>query len=488
MYGGRNGVNPVLFRERAVVGKIMDSLPASIANFQNDSSILRCLCYGPPGSGKTSIMGKLDEALRARFPSTPVYFVRCAELRSLRRQLTMQLAIVPTCVVLVDDAQEWYGEGDRDFFALFKNTNRLLVAAATYSVEQFNKNTPVEFQLREKSNLHPEEIRALLINLHVHQDYHAYMQEWFGDNYGRFHLLVPQLITRWDKLKATSPSTTLADTFFRAETMQDPAGARLLPSLSQDMRKILKLFWMGKIDREQNKKLVRYGVFNDDGTWSCDYVRRKYFRDLFHSSSPDLTHFDETGDGLPHELALLKKGFEGLNWVQLKNCPGSSNSGFPIEDIWQAEFYGSIGRFIPRHLTFCKEYVARTVNRVDFVLRNGSTRAIEFLIKSSDVGGHHRRFENGSYSALSLTGSYLVVDIKPWGKMPDLDDVSDGDRLAAATACFAALTTGNRRRNHAVFLISNDLSSGILYTYHAETESAVEYARSPPLLLDMDVS
>lgn len=59
-----------------------------------------------------------------------------------------------------------------------------------------------------------------------------------------------------------------------------------------------------------------------------------------------------------------------------------------------------------------------------------------------------------------------MVDIKPWDSMPDLDDVSDCDRRAAATACFAALTTGTRRRNHAVFLISNDLSSGILYTYH----------------------
>jgi len=185
-------------------------------------------------------------------------------------------------------------------------------------------------------------------------------------------------------------------------------------------------------------------------------------------------------DGLPGELDLLKKGLEEMNWEQLKQCADSSRTGFPIKDIWQAEFYGSVGKFIPRHLTFCKEFVAKTDNRVDFVLRNGSTRAIEFLIKSSDVDGHHKRFENDAYKRLRLGGSYLVVNIKPWNNMPDLHDVSDTSRLAAATQCFTALRTQTRKQRHALFLLSNGLSSRILYVSDCSARSVVECSRSPP--------
>ena len=122
-------------------------------------------------------------------------------------------------------------------------------------------------------------------------------------------------------------------------------------------------------------------MFDDDGIkWSCEYVRRKYFDDLFHNPTMATHLFD---DGLPSELDLLKVGLQRIKWRKLKQCAGSSPTGFPIEDIWQAEFYGSIGEVIPRNLVFCKENVVNsTLAKVDFVLRNGSTRAIEFLIKS----------------------------------------------------------------------------------------------------------
>jgi hypothetical protein len=50
---------------------------------------------------------------------------------------------------------------------------------------------------------------------------------------------------------------------------------------------------------------------------------------------------------------------------------------------------------------------------------------LEFLIKSSNVAGNHKRFENGSYRSLRLSGSYLVVDIVPWDSMPDFQGTSD---------------------------------------------------------------
>jgi hypothetical protein len=251
------------------------------------------------------------------------------------------------------------------------------------------------------------------------------------------------------------------------------------------MRNILMAEWRGQATIDQRKKLARYGVFNEEGKdWSCEYVRRKYFDDLFHSSPEDRSLF-EAHSGLPPELDLLRAGLRKIKWHQVKQCAGSSHTGFPIEDVWQAEFYGSIGEFIPREFVFCKEYVATTADRVDFVLRNGSTRAIEFLIKSDRVALHHERFETGAYRSLRLSGSYLVVDIKPWAEAPDIHDVPDAHRLRVATECFDAMVT-SRRKNHAVFLVSSKLSSGILYTYNLETSSAVECMRSPPPMLDME--
>ena len=84
----------------------------------------------------------------------------------------------------------------------------------------------------------------------------------------------------------------------------------------------------------------------------------------------------------------------------MKSCALSSRTGFPIKDVWQAEFYDAIGKYVPRKFVFCKEYAVQSGSKsgsVDFVLRNGNTRAIEFLIKSNDVIGHHRRFEKGAY-------------------------------------------------------------------------------------------
>jgi len=276
------------------------------------------------------------------------------------------------------------------------------------------------------------------------------------------------------------PRTTLIGTLWRAESFQDDHDCRFLPTLSKKIRDILLAQWRGQLSNDERKKLARYGVFNEDGSdWSCEYVRRKYFRELFHNPRTDLSLFNDNNGSLPSELDLLKAGLSRIKWRQLKQSAASSYTGFPIEDIWQAEFYGSIGDLIPRDLVFCKEYVTKTDSRVDFVLRNGSTRAIEFLIRSSDVEGHHRRFESGSYINLRLGGSYLVVDIKPWGQSLDIHEVTDTDRLQVAAKCFEAISI-ERRSKHAVFLVSNDVSSGILYTWDTAKSITLESLRSPP--------
>jgi len=481
LHGSRNGVDPKQFRHRVVANTILETLPLSVDNFQADQSITRILLVGPPASGKTSIMGNIYSKLKDRYSTfAPVYFVRAGELKLRRQEVTVAISHVRNCVVLLDDAQEWYDYSD--FFALFKATGRLLVAAATYSVEQVNPKTPVEFQRRLRSNLVEEEIAPLLESLNVEPAHHSEMVNWFGDVYGRYHILVPPLLSRWSSLKRANPGVTLAETFFHAATMEDQAGARFLPELSDKMRKLLLKVWTGSATRGECERLVPYGVFDASGeNWSCEYIRRKYFCDIFHPANPDASLFD-ANEGLPIELDLAKKGLEELHWNQLQMCAGSSTTGFPIEDVWQAEFYAAIGKYVPRELIFCKECVVQSGTKsgsVDFVLRNGSTRAIEFLLKSDDVIGHHRRFEEGAYNSLYLSGSYLVVDIKPWDNMPDLLNVANSQILQVANQCFARLGTEHRRMHHAVFLVSNNLSSGILYTYDTTTRGAVEYGRSP---------
>ena len=61
------------------------------------------------------------------------------------------------------------------------------------------------------------------------------------------------------------------------------------------------------------------------------------------------------------------------------------------EGVWQAKFYASVGETIPLQYVLCNEYFTNPDSaKVEFVLRHGSTRAIKFLIKSSDVMGHHQ--------------------------------------------------------------------------------------------------
>jgi hypothetical protein len=139
-------------------------------------------------------------------------------------------------------------------------------------------------------------------------------------------------------------------------------------------------------------------------------------------------------------------------------------------------FYASIGRQIPTYCSFCKEYTTNNDSRADFVFQKGETlRAIEFLIKSSDVTGHHKRFEEGAYSIIK---SYLVVDIQPWNKKVALNAAAINERLKVAGKSFRALATARRVR-HAVFLVADDLSSGILCDYDSQTNTAVELMRSP---------
>jgi hypothetical protein len=256
--------------------------------------------------------------------------------------------------------------------------------------------------------------------------------------------------------------------------------SRFLPELTGAVKEMLLRVWNGQATPEDSKRMVQYGLCGQDGNWSCEFVRRHYFSLLFHVHSAVPSAFSDDATIIPDEFDILKMGFKDLEWRQIKQSGQSSSSGFPIEDVWQAVVYASIGRLIPKHLTFCKEYISNNDNRVDFVIRNGqTTRAIEFLIKSSDVAGHHKRFEEGAYSSLKLSGSCLVVDIKPGNKEGALYDAADDERLDVVNTSFNTLVNNVRRLRHAVFLVSDNLSSGILYGYDAQTNAAVELMRSP---------
>ena len=110
--------------------------------------------------------------------------------------------------------------------------------------------------------------------------------------------------------------------------------------------------WNGNTDPAVAQKLARYGVLGEDGNWSCEFVRRKYFSELFHVGDRDWAAFHD--NNVPTALEMTIKGLQEISWSPLKQSAGSSLSGFPIENIWQAHFYAGIGHFIPKELTFCK--------------------------------------------------------------------------------------------------------------------------------------
>jgi len=349
---------------------------------------------GSAGSGKTSIVGIIDKELRKRYVGKGVFVVRCAEHRS-QKAIHSALLDIKECVVILDDVQEWYKF--KGFFGLFKGTKRILVAAATYSVKSFNQETPVDIQKDFSSALDPSEVGPLLRDhLKIDEQYHEQLKAWFGDNYGRFHILVPKLFKKFRELQLEDSQMSLSDAFYREETLQELRSPRLMPPLNEEMSAMLTRVWNGNTVPADTKKLTRYGVFDGDGNWSCEFVQRVYFSELFHPGdrASDWGAFDD--NNVPSALEMLVKGLQELSWLMLKQSAGSSKSGFPIEDIWQANFYSGIGHFIPKKLTFCKEQVAGTQHRVDFVLRNGYAIAIEFLTCSRNVNEHHERFVTGA--------------------------------------------------------------------------------------------
>ena len=485
IFGSRNGIDPQSFCDRIPATNILNCLPATKDEFSRDDAIKRVLLFGPPTSGKTSIMGKIGRVLEAKYPGIPIFHVRPGEHVGKCQDAIKAINHFRTGVVLLDDAQKWYKNAE--FFGLFKNTKFLLVAAATYSAEAMNEDTPVEFQLREKSNLHDTEVSSLLEGLAVPHASRSEVKRWFGDVYGRYHIVARGVLDRWVRLSASSK--TLAEVYFSSDTMHEPGRERFLPALSDEMRNLVLRVWKGCATLDERKKLVPYGILEESGNdWSCDYVSRKYFLDIFHAEAPTMSELFQ--QGLPSEKDLARAGLGAVNWAQLQMSRSSSEDGeFPIEDVWQAEFYGAIGKFVPRSFTFCKEYVTKAgeeAGHVDFVLRDGISRAIEFLIRSRDVSGHHKRFEEGAYRSLCLEGgTYLVVDIIPWGGLTDLHGIGPSEPLQLAEKKFINLGSQRRRMHHAVFIASNDLTSGILYTYDGETNKVVAYGRSPAPQLQM---
>ena len=79
------------------------------------------------------------------------------------------------------------------------------------------------------------------------------------------------------------------------------------------MKFLLLKVWKGTATNSECATLVPYGILKQENKeWSCEYVRRKYFFDLFQTGMtiPDL--FDAT-DNLPRELDLAKAGLKDIN-------------------------------------------------------------------------------------------------------------------------------------------------------------------------------
>jgi chromosomal replication initiation ATPase DnaA len=139
-------VDPKNFRPMPVATDVLNKLPRTFSDIQKDKAVARVLLHGSPGSGKTSILGYIYTRLQARYPDVPVYYVRSTEFNLQRNRIIEEIGEIPECVVILDDAHNWYA--DENFFGLFKSTHRILVAGANYVVNAANPIGPVDFQVK----------------------------------------------------------------------------------------------------------------------------------------------------------------------------------------------------------------------------------------------------------------------------------------------------------------------------------------------------
>lgn len=119
-YGGGNGIDPDEFHARDAASSILEELPSTVESFRSSKAKLRAILFGPPASGKSSIMGNIYVTLKERYRPTPVYYVQAYARNgvALRDEIYNAIAKVAVCVVLLDDAQEWYDF--RDFLVCLR--------------------------------------------------------------------------------------------------------------------------------------------------------------------------------------------------------------------------------------------------------------------------------------------------------------------------------------------------------------------------------
>jgi hypothetical protein len=448
-----NGVRPEEYIPRSVA----DDVVKYVTSQRED---VRVLLRGPPGSGKTCVMGEVHRQLVElhRDTDTDVYYLFATDvlIESERLQVMLWLSHRNNVILFVDDAQKLYKHPD--FFDTFKSKNTL-VAAASYRPDLFNDSTPVDLE-DFRVDVRDDELPRVLKQLGLEGDHPTAEQivHYFGRSFGMITILGAKLLDMWKTSLQTKPKETLKHFYRQACILKHLKSSRMMPELAPKLREMLVNHYLGRKSEEEKTALVNCGLLRDDGLWSCDFMRRFYFTQLFHSKDRIGDLFDD--DRIPSSSELLCAGLSQLPWdVLQRNLRSSAQGKVPIEDIWQTAFYMAVGMYIPQHMSFCKEYAAGG-GHVDFVLHNGVELGIEFLMNSARIVMHHERFEGeGNYSFLQLQ-DYIVCDIvvaKP--------DESSEATPNAVIKSFGLTGSEQRKTVHSVFLIRPDLSHGDLYVY-----------------------
>jgi hypothetical protein len=422
----------------------------------------RLLLRGAPASGKTSIMGDVFRQLCQRYEgkSTNVYYLNATKIpnESKRCEVENWIGGQSDIVVLVDDAQRLYERPS--FFELFKGGNCSLIAAASYSPDSVNPDTPLNLQHYE-SHVDDEELPRVfaLLGLTNESAEMKQLEMWFGRSFGRIFLLGGHLLTLWRAYRIEHPEETLEHFYYQAATLHQLFQDRVLPQITDELRAQIKAHYLGRLDPKARKQMASYGILRDDGQWTCDYVERFYFSKVFHAEELQKNLFAE--GRFPSCSELLYIGLSEIDWTAVQQCRESSKDAkLPIEDTWQTHFYMGVGKYIPQNMVFCKER-ASSGGKLDFMLRNGRKLGIELLIESRGVAEHHARFAgNGQYVDLKLD-QFLVCDIM-------VGDESSEAVPHRVTASFSKAGSEECKSAHSVFWVNRALSSGMLYLYDGQ--------------------
>jgi hypothetical protein len=405
-------------------------------------------------SGKTSLLKLFQQRTSDRcigischvVSYTPIEMFKEIGIDLEKQTITNELC-ENRCVIMLDDAQKWYGEKNEGFWSLlFKSgplwipTNVKFIISATYSIS-LGPHSPVVFKnhprlTRKDMLLTTDEYNALMDSpLGLGPELFSQTMKdviWkeCGGLIGAVRLSIEKLKDTFKKSNYYTESNVLNYLFSRpvTQTMERCFGTGHLSPMDPKLQDFLKKCFIEdysgvppKLDKEDEEclsRLKKSGVLVDEKEGS----------DMFSFSSPMAKRFylnwlypDRSTENPQSIKELVQKALSTFSSSVLRN---STIDKFPKETVFQHLLMNGLVKCTSITTSICPELsqvfptdesaVQETIQgEIDFFL-NGELRwGIELLVHGREIKEHISRFsESGKYYQLK-PNDYVLIDFRP---------------------------------------------------------------------------